>query len=370
MLAWTIYSSFIGAALLLLLPRDGAHAARWLALVAALTGLGFGVAGAISLSPGQFQTLIDLPWIPSLGIHYHLAADGISLTLVLLTGLAAVLTFRVGLINLGLEGQLIAGALAALTISSGALPVPGLAIVPLTIAAGLVVGALSVIVVNALKARLNIDEAIVTIFLNVIMLVALQLLAGTPITGLPTIGALQALSMTNISDFPDWAQTLRYLGPLAAVIVCLFAFVLLRFTIWGLDIRAAGSNVVAARFAGVNVTLVRLRVAALSGMLIGLAGVGPVVGAGSGSAPTLTLGLGYAGIAVAFLAALEPIGVIPTAIFVAVLLAGIKAANQTLGVSLDLASVMIALLLVTALLAQTAVRYQMHTRQPSRSEVS
>ena len=265
---------------------------------------------------------------------------------------------------------MIAGALAALTISSGALPVPGLAIVPLTIAAALVVGALSVIVINVLKARLNIDEAIVTIFLNVIMLFPLQLLAGTTKTGLPTIGALQVLPMINISDFPDWAQTLRYLEPLVAVIVCLLAFVLLRFTIWGLDIRATGSNVVAARFAGINVTLVRLRVAGLSGMLIGLAAAGPVVSAGSGSAPNLTLGLGYAAIAVAFLSALEPIGVIPTAIFVAVLLAGIKAANQTLGVSLDLASVTIALLLVTALLAQTAVRYQMSMRQPTRSEVS
>jgi ABC-type uncharacterized transport system permease subunit len=71
---------------------------------------------------------------------------------------------------------------------------------------------------------------------------------------------------------------------------------------------------------------------------------------------------------VAFLAALEPIGVIPTAIFAAVLLAGIKAANQVMGVSLDLASVAIALLLITALLAHTAVRYQMH--QPNPSETS
>jgi general nucleoside transport system permease protein len=286
----------------------------------------------------------------------------------MLTGLAAVLTFRVGLINLGLDGQIIAGALAALTISSGALPVPGLALVPFTIAAGLIVGALSVVLINLLKVRLNIDEAVVTILLNVVMLFALQLMTGTTMTALPPIGALQALPMVNITDFPDWAQTLRYSGPLAAVIVCLLAFVLLRLTIWGFDIRATGGNVVAAGFAGINVSLVRLRVAVLSGMLVGFAGAAAVVSAGGDSVPSLTLGLGYAGIAVAFLAALEPIGVIPAAIFVAVLLTGIKAANQVMGVSLDLASVTIALLLITALLAHTAVRYQIH--EPNHSEAS
>jgi NADH-quinone oxidoreductase subunit M len=90
MLSWTIYSSFLGAALLILLPRDDARIARWLALIAALAGLSFGVAGAISLTPGHFLSIIDVPWIPSLGIHYRLGADGISLILVLLTGLAAV----------------------------------------------------------------------------------------------------------------------------------------------------------------------------------------------------------------------------------------------------------------------------------------
>jgi general nucleoside transport system permease protein len=323
------------------------------------------VLGLMHLSP---ISLVRVVVLANFGSSAAIADAAALAGALMLTGLAAVLTFRVGLINLGLDGQIIAGALAALTISSGALPVPGLAIVPFTIAAGLIVGALSVVLINLLKVRLNIDEAVVTILLNMVMLFALQLMTGTTMTGLPPIGALQALPSINNTDFPHWAQTLRYFGPLAAVIVCLLAFVLLRFTIWGFDIRATGGNVVAAGFAGINVTLVRLRVAALSGMLVGSAGAAAVVSAGGDSVPSLTLGLGYAGIAVAFLAALEPIGVIPAAIFVAVLLTGIKAANQVMGVSLDLASVTIALLLITALLAHIAVRYQMH--EPNHSEVS
>jgi NADH-quinone oxidoreductase subunit M len=90
MLAWTIYTSFLGVAVLMLLPRGNAKAARTVALLIACLGLGFGVAGMLQANVGEIQTVTRAPWIPSLGLEYFLAADGISLTLVLLTGLAAV----------------------------------------------------------------------------------------------------------------------------------------------------------------------------------------------------------------------------------------------------------------------------------------
>jgi NADH-quinone oxidoreductase subunit M len=89
MLPWTIYISFLGAALLLLLPREQARAARRLALLTAVLGLVAGVGGAVQVGP-ELQTLVRVTWIPWLGIEYHLGSDGISLTLVLLTGLASV----------------------------------------------------------------------------------------------------------------------------------------------------------------------------------------------------------------------------------------------------------------------------------------
>ncbi len=90
MLAWTIYLSFAGALMEALLPKNKPGLARWLALVVALAGLGLAVAG-FAAGTGQGRVLIvDAPWIPLMGIHYLLAADGISRVLVLLTGLAAV----------------------------------------------------------------------------------------------------------------------------------------------------------------------------------------------------------------------------------------------------------------------------------------
>ncbi len=91
MLAWTIYISFIGVAVLTLLPRDNAQAARKTALLTALAGLLVALASAVHYKTGsEIVTVTKLPWIRSLGIDYHLGADGISMTLVLLTGIASV----------------------------------------------------------------------------------------------------------------------------------------------------------------------------------------------------------------------------------------------------------------------------------------
>ena len=90
MLAWTIYISFSGALLLALLPKGKPVMACWLALGLAVAGLALGVAGfAAGMGQGRV-VIVDAAWAPSMGVHYMLAADGISRVLVLLTGLAAV----------------------------------------------------------------------------------------------------------------------------------------------------------------------------------------------------------------------------------------------------------------------------------------
>jgi len=94
MLAWTIYISFIGVLVLMLLPREAARAARIVALVTAVLGCAVAFAGALhqvrQTNAGDVTTIIKIDWIPALGASYYLAADGISLMLVVLTGLAAV----------------------------------------------------------------------------------------------------------------------------------------------------------------------------------------------------------------------------------------------------------------------------------------
>jgi general nucleoside transport system permease protein len=281
----------------------------------------------------------------------------------MLTGLAATLAFRVGLINLGIEGQIIAAALVASLATSGILPLPSLAMIPIALLASLIVGAGCVATVAGLRMRLRVDEAVLTLLVNLVMLFSLQLMAGTTRASLPPIGTMQPLPIANAIDFPSWAQALhRYLEPLLALIACVLATALMRYTIWGLDIRAAGGNPVAARFAGIHVGLIKLNVALLSGTFVGLAAVGQIFDAPGGTIPSITLGLGYAGLAVALLAALEPVAVVPAAVFVSVMLTGIKATRESLALPLAVSNVFIALLLITALIANSAVRYRLRLR--------
>ena len=89
MIAWTIYLTFAGAVLLLFLPRA---LARWIALATTAGGLVIDVAGffAANADFAHFTTIVQVPWVPALGMNYHLAVDGISLTLILVTGLTAI----------------------------------------------------------------------------------------------------------------------------------------------------------------------------------------------------------------------------------------------------------------------------------------
>src|SRR4029077_386232 len=92
MIAWTIYLTFGGAVLLLLLPRAFA---RWIALLATMAGLALGTVVFVSTpiaDLAHFATIVRVPWVPALGMNYHLALDGVSLTMVLVTGISAVST--------------------------------------------------------------------------------------------------------------------------------------------------------------------------------------------------------------------------------------------------------------------------------------
>src|SRR6266446_6013965 len=92
MIAWTIYLTFAGAVLLLLLPRG---CARWIALlttIACLALVAVVFVGTPIADLAHFTTIVRVPWVPALGMNYHLALDGISLTMVLVTGISAVST--------------------------------------------------------------------------------------------------------------------------------------------------------------------------------------------------------------------------------------------------------------------------------------
>jgi NADH-quinone oxidoreductase subunit M len=87
MIAWTIYTTFTGAVLLLAFPRAFS---RWIALLTSIAGVAISLGAFFDIASAPFHTIVNVPWVPALGLNYHLAADGISLTMCLVTGITAV----------------------------------------------------------------------------------------------------------------------------------------------------------------------------------------------------------------------------------------------------------------------------------------
>jgi simple sugar transport system permease protein len=147
-------------------------------------------------------------------------------------------------------------------------------------------------------------------------------------------------------------------GLLIAVAAAVIAHVLINKTVWGFEIRAVGLNAAAARYAGLPVTATMLRVGLLSGAFAGLAGACEVAGLKGYLTADLSPGFGYAGIVVAMLSGLSPLGVIPAAIFVAGVFVGADTMSRTIGVSNYLADLVVAMSLLCVLVGGLATRYR------------
>lgn len=276
-----------------------------------------------------------------------------------LTGLAAALSFRIKLWNLGAEGQFLAGALTALTLGAGTIALPGFLLLPLVLVAGALAGALMMLVPLVLKVWRGSNEAVVTLLINVMMLMLLPALLAGPLAGAD--GQPRALAASALLPRFDWLLGV-HAGLLIALVAVVAIWVALPFTIWGFMLRATAGNPVAARLAGINVDRVTVSVGLVSGALAGLAGAIALTAQAGSVTPGFGAGIGYAGIAVAVLADRSLPGILVAAIFIAALQTGIEASPHD-GAPTHAADILIALVLIFALIAGTLVRFRLRPRQ-------
>ncbi len=288
-------------------------------------------------------------------------------TPLILTGLAATVAFKARLFNIGAEGQLYAGALAAVAVGgmhggSGFAVAPWL-LFPLMMAAAALAGALVLLGPALMKSRLGVDEVVTTLLLNFVVLLGVSALLDGPMKdplamGWPQSVALQAeLELGKLIP-----QTRLHTGLLWAMAAAGLLAALLRYTVPGFDIRALGANPRAAGFAGVPVTRTVVLVALLSGALAGLAGAIEVAGRTSYVTLDMSPGYGYSGIVIAMLAGLRPLAVLVAGVFVAGILVGADSMSRAIGVPNTIADVIVATslsaVLVATLLTQYRVRRQ------------
>ncbi|MBS1230541.1 MAG: transporter permease [Proteobacteria bacterium] len=280
-----------------------------------------------------------------------------------LTGLAATVAFKARLFNIGAEGQLYVGALAAVAVgglhggSGLALPTPLLFVLMMTAAA--LAGALLLLGPALMKARLGVDEVVTTLLLNFIVLLFVSLMLDGPMKDPGAMGWPQSVALQDELTLSKLiAQTRVHTGLLWAWTLAVIVWALMRFSVQGFNIRALGANSRAAKFAGVPVTRTVVLVAMLSGALAGLAGAIEVAGRTGYLTLDMSPGYGYTGIVIAMLAVLHPLGVVFASVFVAGVLVGADSMSRAVGVPTYIADVIVAASLISVLVATSLTQYR------------
>lgn len=286
-------------------------------------------------------------------------------TPLIFTGLAAAVAFRARLFNIGAEGQLYAGALAAVAVGGlhdgTGFELATWLLFPAMIAAAMLAGALLLLGPALLKSRLGVDEVVTTLLLNFIVLLFVSMMLDGPMKDPTAMGWPQSVALQDTLQLGKLIERSRvHTGLLAALALALALWLLLQRTATGLEIRAVGANPRAAAFAGMPVGWVTVKVALMSGALAGLAGAVEVAGRTSYVTLDMSPGYGYSGIVIAMLAGLNPLGVVVAAVFVAGMLVGADSMSRSVGVPTYIADVIVAVsliaILVTSLLAQYRCR--------------
>lgn len=278
----------------------------------------------------------------------------------LLTGLAVALAFQGGLLNIGAEGQLYMGALAAAVVGYAVTGWPAWLHLPLALLAGALGGAAWGALPGFLKARVGAHEVINTIMMNYIAVKLVDYLVKQVLRD--PAASLDRTPYVLASAYlpPLFGAAHRlHLGFLLALLLAAALAWVLRHSTAGFVIRTVGANAAAARYAGMPVVRTIVLLMAASGALAGLAGAGEILGLHHTLPATFSSGYGFEAIAVALLAKAMPLGIIPAALLWGGMRNGAGFMQVRTGVSIDLIHVIQGLMLV-CLAAERVMRWLYH----------
>lgn len=282
----------------------------------------------------------------------------------ILTGLAVTVAFKARLFNIGAEGQLYVGALAAVAVGGmhggTGFDLPPALLFGLMLMASALAGALLLLGPALLKSRLGVDEVVTTLLLNFIVLLFVSMMLDGPMKDPLAMGWPQSVGLMGELELSKLVpQTRLHTGLIWACALAVMVWLLMRYTVLGFDIRAIGANARAAAFAGVPVTRTVVLVAMLSGALAGLAGAIEVAGRTGYVTLDMSPGYGYTGIVIAMLAGLHPLAVVAASVFVAGMLVGADSMSRAVGVPTFIADVIVAASLIAVLVATQMTQYRL-----------
>ena len=247
----------------------------------------------------------------------------------LLVGVGICVAFRAGVINIGGEGQIIAGAIVATLVALAVPGLPSVILIPLVLIAGAIGGGIWGAIPGALKAYAGVNEILSTIMMNII---AAQLMSFLLQDLLIEEGAIKIQQTKRLSENADLpllpGGTRLHLGVVIAIGVAVLGYYLLFRSVAGMRLRAVGHNPDAARYAGLAVKRSVVRALTISGACAGIAGAVLVFGSqshrliGEGGAAAFTQNAGFNGIVAALFGGLHPLATVPASFLFGGMLTG------------------------------------------------
>ena len=276
--------------------------------------------------------------------YYFSQTVGTAIPLIF-SGLAMMIASKVGIFNIGIEGQIIMGALPAALVGYYVTGLPAAIHLPLCILTGAVCGGLWALIAAVLRNRLRINEVILTIMLNYIAQYITSYLVNYPFHAdgnvVRTEYVQDTARMTTLV-----AHTRLYTGIFLALAAAVILWFLLNRTKFGYELRAAGMNPYAAEAAGINQKKYILWAMFISGALAGIGGAGEVLGYFGYYIPSMTSGYGFDGIAIATMGRNTPLGTVISAFLFGALRNGATGMNRSTSIPGELIEVMEALVIL------------------------
>jgi ABC-type uncharacterized transport system permease subunit len=283
-------------------------------------------------------------------------------------GLAVALGFRAGLFNIGAEGQIGVGWIAAVIVGFSFTGLPMIIHLPLAIIVGAIAGGLWASIAGFLRARTGAHEVITTIMLNYISFRLSEWLLCGPLEAVQgTCRTQEIVPSAYLPRFLDHPVTLHWGFVLALVAAAVTGWFLFRTT-WGYEFRTVGANPHAARYGGMSVPKTYVLAMFLSGCLAGLAGVCQGLGISHNVALGFRAGYGFDAIALALLGKSHPTGVVAASIIFGVLRAGAARMQSVAGVPTEIVQIVQALVIVF-IAAPAIIRAIYRFRERRREEI-
>lgn len=270
----------------------------------------------------------------------------------LLAGLGAIVAFRSGVWNIGLEGQIVMGSAAAAWLALFIPGVPSPILILLLMAIGFLAGAGWGLIPGFLKAKFNTNEIFTTIMLNSIAILFATYLVVGPMRDMAAIYPRSHLIPAS-AQLPILIPGTRFHAGLIIALVCaVIVYAILWKTSLGYTLRTVGLNKKAATYSGISVRKSIVVTMFISGGLAGLAGMGEVSGVHYYLGAGLTTTYGYTAVVVALMGKMNPFATIISAFLFSALLVGADSMQRTAGISSTLVYVIQGLVIITVLVAE------------------